>query len=153
MKKLIAALMLVVLVMTGCSQSKGNLGVTETPTTKTPAFDYTSSSLYVADGTIFINLNQLNTVGTLNVAVTLAQTEVTLEKTVPAYVVGNKAAVEDFFGNVKDLLTHYKAASTQENSGQFTLEGKTWEISKLKIGEINAELNKADGDFFYVITF
>ena len=164
-KNIFTTLVLVLLVMAGCSRSESTPTDSATPndsanTTQDAddpkqdvTFDQTDNSVYTPSGELLINLTWLNDVGKLNASVTLSKMAVTSEDDFEAYVIGEAYEIQDFFGDVQDLISWYKSDGKNENSerGGFELYGDWWNISDLKIEDLEMEMQQTE--FYYVFRF
>lgn len=163
MKKIIlTALILVLLVMAGCSRSESTPTDPTAPNGPTNTmqsddasvtFDRTDNSLYTPSGEFLLNLTWFGDVGKTNAAVALAKTAVTSEGSFTAYVMGEESEVQSFFENVQELIEYYKADSKNEEraSGGFELYGEWWEIGDLEIEDLKMEMEQAD--YYYIFRF
>lgn len=157
-KTIFTTLVLVLLVMAGCSRSESTPtgpATSNGPTNDDASvtFDSTDNSLYTPSGELLINLTWLNDVGKLNASVTLSKMAVTSEDDFEAYVIGEAYEIQDFFGDVQDLISWYKSDGENENSerGGFELYGDWWNISDLKIEDLEMEMQQVD--YYYIFRF
>lgn len=159
-KAIFTSLVLVLLVMTGCSRSEltptdptASNGSVSTKQDQDITFAQTENSLYTPSGELLINLTWFNDVGKLNTSVTLAKIAVTSEDSFTAYIVGGEYEVQDFFENVQEVINWYKADSQNKNreSGGFELYGDWWEIKDLKIEDLEMVMEQVD--FYYTFRF
>lgn len=142
MKKFMLTLIVVLLGMTGCSQS-------ESMFTDEKNFLRPDSGLYTPSGEMLINLTWLNDTGKSNAAVILVQTAITNEEDFSAYVMGEEEEILDFFDNVGEILEWYK--DNEYSGGGFELYGKRWEIDDLNIEESSVEIESVD--YYYTFKF
>ena len=150
MKKIIfAALILVFLVIAGCSQQETTRSTKGS--TNQPTFGYAESSLYTVDGDILINLNWLNNVGRGNASVMIVQTAVTANEDVVAYVIGEEEDVKEFEKSVQFILAQYQIKSDED--GYFELYGRIWRIRNLQIENMKIEMQKEEENRYYTLKF
>ena len=161
-KTIFTTLILVLLVMAGCSRPEATPTNPVAPNDSINTiqsdvaaikFSNTDNSLYTPSGELLLNLTWFSDVGRLNAAVILAKTAVTSEDSFIAYVIGEDDEVHDFFENVQELIDWYKGASGSEdwNSGGFELYEEWWEISDLEIENLEIEIEQVD--YYYIFRF
>ena len=136
MKKFMLTLIVVLLGMTGCSQSESMSTDRE--------FSRVDTGLYTQSGEVLLNLDWLNDTGKVNAAVILAQTALTNEGDFTAYILGEEDEVLLLFTNVEENLEWYKNKQDEGSNGEFDLHGQRWKIQDLVVENLTLKMKSED---------
>ena len=155
MKKIILStvLVLVLLVMSGCSQAKSTTDNLPTTSQNIVTFESTENSLYTPSGELLINLTWMNDVGKINASVMLTKTVITSDEEITAYIIGEEEEVQEFFESVQKKLEYYREIkkNVEYANGGFKLYGEDWKLENLKTDVLSIEKEKES--YYYIFKF